>query len=44
MRTVTTGATRGDRVIVTDGLAGTETLVDRPAETLSDGAAVKTRQ
>ena len=43
MRTVSTGATRGDRVIVTDGLAGTETLVDRPAETLSDGAAVKAR-
>ena len=43
MRTVTTGASRGDRVIVTDGLAGTETLVDRPAETLSDGAAVKPR-
>ena len=43
MRSVTTGATRADRVIVTDGLAGTETLVDRPAETLSDGAAVKIR-
>lgn len=43
MRSVTTGATRADRVIVTDGLAGTETLVDRPAETLTDGAAVKAR-
>lgn len=43
MRSITTGATRADRVIVTDGLAGTETLVDRPAETLSDGAAVKAR-
>jgi len=41
MRTVTTGATRGDRVIVTDGLAGSETLVDKPAETLKDGDAVK---
>ena len=40
MRTVTTGSTRGDRVIVTDGLAGSETLVDKPAETLKDGAAV----
>jgi HlyD family secretion protein len=43
MRAITTGATRADRVIVTDGLAGTETLVDRPAETLSDGAAVRAR-
>ena len=43
MRTVTTGAIRGDRVIVTDGLAGSETLVDKPAETLKDGDAVKKR-
>jgi len=41
MRSVTTGAIRGDRVIVTDGLAGSETLVDKPAETLKDGDAVK---
>lgn len=41
MRAVTTGAIRGDRVIVTDGLAGSETLVDTPAETLKDGDAVK---
>ena len=41
MRTITTGATRGDRVIVTEGLAGSETLVDKPAETLKDGDAVK---
>ncbi len=41
LRTVTTGAVRGDRVIVTDGLAGSETLVDRPAETLKDGTAVR---
>ena len=41
MRTVATGTTRGDRVIVTDGLAGSETLVDKPAETLKDGDAVK---
>jgi hypothetical protein len=27
-------------VIVTDGLAGTETLVARPPETLTDGTAV----
>jgi RND family efflux transporter MFP subunit len=43
MRAITTGAIRGDRVIVTDGLAGSETLVDKPAETLKDGAAVKTK-
>ncbi|MBK5297232.1 MAG: efflux RND transporter periplasmic adaptor subunit [Vicinamibacteria bacterium] len=43
MRTIATGAVRGDRVIVTDGLAGSETLVDKPAETLKDGAAVKKR-
>ena len=43
MRTIATGAIRGDRVIVTDGLAGSETLVDKPAETLKDGAAVKTK-
>ena len=41
MRTIATGAIRGDRVIVTDGLAGSETLVDKPAETLKDGDAVK---
>lgn len=43
LRSVTTGAVRADRVVVTDGLAGSETLVDRPAETLTDGAAVKPR-
>lgn len=40
MRAITTGAVRADRVIVTDGLAGSETLVDRPAESLADGATV----
>jgi HlyD family secretion protein len=44
LRAVTTGAVRGDRVIVTDGLAGTETLVDRPAETLQDGDSVRVRR
>jgi multidrug efflux pump subunit AcrA (membrane-fusion protein) len=39
-RAVKTGAVRGDRVIVSDGLAGSETLVDKPAETLKDGDAV----
>jgi RND family efflux transporter MFP subunit len=43
MRAITTGAIRGDRVIVTDGLAGSETLVDKPAETLKDGDAVKNK-
>ena len=44
LRTVTTGTVRGDRVIVTDGLAGSETLVDRPAETLKDGDSVRVKQ
>jgi RND family efflux transporter MFP subunit len=39
-RPVTTGGTRRDMVIVTDGLAGSETLVARPPETLTDGTAV----
>ncbi len=43
MRTIATGAVRADRVIVTEGLAGSETLVDKPAETLKDGDAVKKR-
>lgn len=42
LRAVTVGANRGDRVIITDGLAGSEQLVDRPAETLKDGDAVST--
>ena len=44
MRSIATGAARGDRVIVTSGLAGSETLVDRPAETLADGASVRPRR
>lgn len=43
MRAITTGAVRADRVIVTDGLAGSETLVDRPAESLADGASVNVK-
>jgi multidrug efflux pump subunit AcrA (membrane-fusion protein) len=39
-RTVTTGGTRRDMLIVTDGLAGSETLVAHPPDTLRDGAAV----
>lgn len=39
-RTITTGGTRRNLLIVTDGLAGTETLVAHPPETLADGTAV----
>jgi multidrug efflux pump subunit AcrA (membrane-fusion protein) len=39
-RAIATGGTRRDMVIVTDGLAGTETLVARPPDTLTDGTAV----
>jgi HlyD family secretion protein len=39
-RPVTTGGTRRDLVIVTDGLAGSETLVAHPPDTLTDGTAV----
>lgn len=42
-RAIVTGATRADRVVVIDGLAGSEILVDRPAATLGDGHAVKTK-
>jgi RND family efflux transporter MFP subunit len=42
-RTIATGGTRRDMVIVTDGLAGTEKLVARPADSLNDGAAVKAK-
>ena len=42
-RAITTGATRADRVVVTDGLVGSEILVDRPAQTLGDGDAVKAK-
>lgn len=44
MRSIATGASRGDRVVVTSGLAGSETLVDRPAETLTDGDSVRPRR
>jgi HlyD family secretion protein len=40
IRPVTTSGTRRDMLIVTDGLAGTETLVAHPPETLTDGTAV----
>jgi len=44
VRPVTTGAARSGSVIVTEGLAGSEVLVDKPAETLKDGDAVTTRR
>jgi len=40
VRPVTTGGTRRDLLIVTDGLAGSETLVAHPPDTLTDGTAV----
>jgi RND family efflux transporter MFP subunit len=43
MRPITTGATRNDAVVVTDGLAGSELLVSRPGE-LKDGASVSVKQ
>lgn len=44
MRSITTGSTRNDAVVVTDGLAGTELLVSRPGDTLKDGASVSVKQ
>ena len=44
MRAITTGPTRNDAVVVTDGLAGTELLVSRPGETLKDGSSVSVKQ
>ena len=40
---VTTGATRQDRVVVNTGLAGSETLVLNPPESLKDGDRVTPR-
>ncbi len=42
-RSVTTGATRGDRVDITNGLTGGETLVLRPSARLREGARVRVR-
>jgi HlyD family secretion protein len=42
-RPITTSGSRRDLVVVTSGLAGSETLVARPPETLSDGTAVTSR-
>jgi multidrug efflux pump subunit AcrA (membrane-fusion protein) len=40
IRSIKTSGTRRDMLVVTDGLAGTETLVARPPETLTEGTAV----
>jgi multidrug efflux pump subunit AcrA (membrane-fusion protein) len=40
IRPVTTGVTRNDMVVVTDGLAGSEQLVSKPPDTLKDGDKV----
>jgi RND family efflux transporter MFP subunit len=44
LRSITVGPTRNDAVVVTDGLAGSELLVSRPAETLKDGAGVSVKR
>jgi HlyD family secretion protein len=44
MRPITTGPSRNDAVIVTDGLAGSELLVSRPGDTLKDGVSVSVKQ
>jgi RND family efflux transporter MFP subunit len=41
---IETGPARQDRVIVTSGLAGSETLVSRPPDGLKDGDRVSTKQ
>jgi RND family efflux transporter MFP subunit len=41
---IETGPTRQDRVIVTAGLAGSETLVSRPPDGLKDGDRVSTKK
>ena len=43
-RTITTGATRNDMVVATDGLAGSEQLVSKPPDTLKDGDRVKIKK
>jgi RND family efflux transporter MFP subunit len=43
IRSITTSGTRRDLLVVTDGLVGTETLVIRPPESLSDGAPVRVK-
>jgi HlyD family secretion protein len=40
LRPITTGVTRNEMVVVTDGLAGSELLVSKPPDTLKDGDKV----
>jgi RND family efflux transporter MFP subunit len=42
-RPVVTGGERQGRLVVRDGLSGSETLVNRPPETLKDGDAVRVK-
>jgi HlyD family secretion protein len=44
MRPITTGPSRNDAVVVTDGLAGSELLISRPGDTLKDGVSVSVKQ
>lgn len=44
MRPVETGLAQGGQTVIKQGLAGTETLVRRPAETLKDGDAIRVKQ
>jgi multidrug efflux pump subunit AcrA (membrane-fusion protein) len=43
-RAVTAGGERDGKVVVKEGLLGTETLVARPPETLKDGDAVRIKR
>jgi len=43
-RTIQTGANQQGRVVVKDGLVGSEVLVSRPPETLKDGDQVRIRE
>jgi RND family efflux transporter MFP subunit len=43
-RTIAVGPARNDLVVVTDGLAGSEQLVNRPPETLKDGDRVEVKK
>jgi len=43
-KAVTLGSERQGQVVVRDGLAGGETVIDRPVEGIKDGTAVRTKQ
>jgi HlyD family secretion protein len=44
LRPITTGVTRNDMVVVSDGLAGSEQLVLKPPDTLKDGDKVTVKK